>query len=341
MHSASPVASGETTTVDFAQVQAAAGRLAGVAHRTPVFTSRTLDARLGAHLLLKAESFQRMGAFKFRGAYNAIASMDPALRQRGVVTFSSGNHAQAVALAAQLHQIPATIVMPEDAPPTKLAATRGYGADVVLYDRYGEDRHAVGHRVATERNATLIPPFDHPAVIAGQGTTALELIEEAGELDLLVICVGGGGLLAGCTVAAKAMQPSIEIVGVEPEAGDDWAQSLAAGRRIMLPAVPRTIADGQQTDGPGEITWGIAHPHLRQIALVSDDEIRTTMAFLFERMKLVIEPSGATALAAIMAGKIEVAGKRVGVTLSGGNIGLARFLEVMAKAASETASSGH
>ena len=337
LHSASPVARGETTMVDFSHVEAAAARLAGVAHRTPVLTSRTLDARLGAHLFLKAESLQRMGAFKFRGAYNAIASMDPAHQQRGVVTFSSGNHAQAVALAAQLHQIPATIVMPEDAPPTKLAATRGYGADVVLYDRYGEDRHAVGDRVAGERSATLIPPFDHPAVIAGQGTTALELLDEVGALDLLVICVGGGGLLAGCTVAAKALQPSIEIVGVEPEAGDDWAQSLAAGRRITLPAVPRTIADGQQTDGPGEITWAIARPHLRQIALVSDDEIRTTMAFLFERMKLVVEPSGASALAAIMAGKIDVAGKRVGVTLSGGNIGLARFQEIMANIPADTA----
>ena len=315
--------------VTLADVRRAAQRLNGVAHRTPVLTSRTLDARTGATVFLKAETFQRAGAFKFRGAYNAVASLDPTTRSRGVVTFSSGNHAQAVALAAQLHGIPATIIMPEDAPASKLAATRGYGAEVVTYDRYGEDRNAIGNRIASERGATLIPPFDYPPVIAGNGTTGLELLEEVGPLDLLAVCLGGGGLLSGCAVTATAVSPGIAIWGVEPEAGDDWARSLAAGRRIGLGAVPRTIADGQQTEAPGEITFALAAPRLTGVALVSDDEIRAAMVFLFERLKLVVEPSGASALAAILAGKIDIAGKRVGVTLSGGNVDVARFKAIL------------
>jgi len=316
-------------SVAFADVQAAAGRLAGVAHRTPVVTSRTLDERTGARVFLKAENLQRLGAFKFRGAYNAVARLDPETRARGVVTFSSGNHAQAVALAAKLHGVPATIVMPEDAPPAKLAATRGYGAEVVLYDRYGEDRNAIGARIAEERGATLIPPYDHPDVVAGQGTAALELFAEVGPLDLLLVCVGGGGLLAGSALAAAARSPGAAIVGVEPEAGDDWARSLAAGERVKLPGVPRTIADGQQTEAPGELTWAVARPVIGGIALVSDDETRAAMAFCFERLKLVVEPSGATALAALLAGKVDAAGKRVGVTISGGNVGLDQFLRIM------------
>ena len=311
-------------------VRAAAERLRGVAHRTPVVTSRTLDERVGARVFLKAENLQRMGAFKFRGAYNAVAHLAPAVRARGVVTFSSGNHAQAVALAAQLHGIPATIVMPTDAPASKLAATRGYGAEVVLYDRYGEDRHAIGDRIAAERGATLIPPFDHPDVVAGQGTVALELIEEVGPLDLLLVCLGGGGLLAGCAVAAAALSPEVRIVGVEPAAGDDWARSFAAGERVGLGAVPRTIADGQQTEAPGELTWAVAKPLVAGVALVSDEEIVTAMAFCFERLKLVVEPSGASALAALLSGKVgDVAGLRVGVTISGGNVGVDRFLGLL------------
>lgn len=321
--------------VDLDDVRAAAGRLGGVAHRTPVLTSRTLDERTGATVFLKAECFQRVGAFKFRGAYNAVACLDPATRARGVVTFSSGNHAQAVALAAQLHGIPATIIMPEDAPPTKLVATRGYGAEVVIYDRYGEDRNAIGDRITAERGATLIPPFDHPDVIAGQGTAALELLEEVGELDLLLVCVGGGGLIAGCATAAKALQPAMTVIGVEPAAGDDWAQSMAAGKRVKLPAVPRTIADGQQTEAPGELTFAIVQPLIGGIALVTDDEIVAAMGFLFERLKVVAEPSGASALAALLAGKVEAAGKRVGVTISGGNVGLGQFLALMAERRTE------
>lgn len=311
--------------IEFADVQTAAARLAGVAHRTPVITSRTLNERVRATVFLKAENLQRAGAFKFRGAYNAVASLDSATRQRGVIGFSSGNHAQALALAAQLHRVPATLVMPEDAPASKLAATRGYGATVVTYDRYREDRAAIGARLAAESGATLIPPYDYPAVMAGAGTTALELIEEVGELDLLLVCTGGGGLLAGCATATRALSPAARIIGVEPASGDDWKQSLDAGRRIRLPEVPRTIADGQQTEVPGELTFPIVQRLADGIALVSDDEILDAMAFCFERLKLVVEPSGATALAALIAGKVDAADQRVGVTLSGGNIDLVRL----------------
>jgi threonine dehydratase len=322
-----------TTTPDlavtFADIRAAAARLAGVAHRTPVLTSRTLDGRTGGSVFLKAENLQRMGAFKFRGAYNAVASLEREVRARGVVAFSSGNHAQAVALAAKLHGVPATIVMPEDAPRSKLEATRGYGAEVVLYDRYSGDRAAIGRRIAAETGATLIPPYDHPMVIAGAGTTALELIEQTGELDVLLVCTGGGGLLAGCATATKALSSRTRIFGVEPAAGDDWQRSLAAGRRIKLDAVPRTIADGQQTEAPGELTFPIVQRTVEGIVLVSDEEIVEAMALAFERLRVVVEPSGATALAAVLFGKVEVTGRRVGVTLSGGNVGLDRFLELM------------
>lgn len=315
--------------IHFADVQAAADRLRGVANRTPVMTSRTLDALTGARVFLKVESFQRIGAFKFRGAYNAISMLDPEVRSRGVVTSSSGNHAQAVALSAQLFGIPATIVMPTDAPPAKIAATRDYGAEIVLYDRYNEDRAAIADRVARELGATMIPPFDHPYVMAGNGTTALELIEDAGKLDLLLVCLGGGGLLAGCATAAKHLLPQIEIWGVEPAAGDDWAQSFARGERIGLAAVPRTIADGQQTEAPGLLTWPTVWPLVQGIATVTDNEIRDAMQFLFERMKLVVEPSGASALAALLTGKVDGRGKKVGVTVSGGNIGIEGFCRII------------
>ncbi len=311
--------------IELDDIQAAAGRLAGVAHRTPVLTSRTLDEMTGGQIFLKAENLQRAGAFKFRGAYNALATLSPEDRARGVVTFSSGNHAQAVALAAKLHDAPATIVMPEDAPPSKLAATRGYGATVITYDRYTEDRAAIGARIARERGATLIPPFDYAPVMAGAGTTALELIEDVSQLDLLLVCTGGGGLLSGCAVAAKALFPETIVMGVEPEAGDDFKRSLEAGRRIGLTEVPRTIADGQQTQMPGELTFAVAQQLVAGVALVTDDEIRTAMALLFERMKVVVEPSGASAVAAVLAGKVETKGRRIGVTLSGGNVGLMQF----------------
>ncbi len=315
--------------IRFDDVQAAAERLRGVAHRTPVLTSRTLDGITGARVYLKAESFQRIGAFKFRGAYNAISALEAEVRVRGVVTNSSGNHAQAVALSAQLFSIPATIVMPTDAPPAKIAATRGYGAEIVFYDRYTEDRAAIAEQVARDLGATMIPPYDHPLVMAGNGTTALELIEEVGDLDLLLVCLGGGGLLSGCATAAKALSPEIEIWGVEPEAGDDWAQSYARGERVRLAEVPRTIADGQQTEAPGILTWPTVKPLVKGILTVSDNEIRDTMRFLFERMKLVTEPSGASALAALLSRKIDGRDKRIGVTISGGNIGVDGFCQII------------
>lgn len=318
--------------ITYDDVRAAAARLAGVAHRTPVATNRHLNDVTGASVFLKQENLQRMGAFKFRGGYNAINALDPAVRARGVVTNSSGNHAQAIALSAKLHNIPAWIVMPEDAPPTKLAATRGYGAEVILYDRYTGDRVAIANAVAEERNATVIPPYDNPYVMAGQGTAALELIEDVGELDLLLVCVGGGGLLAGCATAAKHLLPTCEVIGVEPEAGDDWCQSYLAGRRMKLDEVPRTIADGQQTEAPGAQTWPTIRPLVQRFVSVTDDEIKAAMRLLYERAKIVAEPSGASALAALLSGKVDGRGKRVGVTISGGNVGLAQLCKIMADA---------
>ena len=309
-------------------VRAAAAVLDGVAHRTPVLTSRTLDERVGASLFLKAECFQRVGAFKFRGAYHAVSRLSDEEKGRGVATYSSGNHAQAVALAARLHGIPAVILMPEDAPALKMAATRGYGAEVVTYDRYVEHRDAVGQRLAAERGMTLIPPFDHWDVIAGQGTVALELFEQAGPLDTLVVCVGGGGLISGCSTVAKARDHQVRVIGVEPEAGDDVKQSLERGGIVEIPT-PKTIADGQQTQAPGPKTFAVMQDRVDEIVTVTDDEIVEAMRFVFERMNVVLEPSGASALAAVLAGNVDVAGRRVGITLSGGNIGVDRFMEVV------------
>jgi threonine dehydratase len=310
-------------------VAAAAGRLDGVAHRTPVLTSRTLDARTGARVHCKGEHLQRGGAFKFRGAYNAMAALPADALARGVAAFSSGNHAQAVAIAAGILGTSATIVMPGDTPPAKLDATRGYGAEIITYDRYAQDREALGSALAAERGLTLIPPYEHDDVMAGQGTTALELLTDHGELDVLLVCVGGGGLIAGCATAAKGLHPGIRIIGVEPEAGDDTRRSLAAGERVRID-VPRTIADGQQADIPGAKTFEVNRRLVDEIALVSDDEILDAMAFAFDRMKAVLEPSGACALAAVLAGRLDLSGQRVGVTLSGGNVGLARFVDLMA-----------
>ena len=313
--------------VGIEDVRAAAARLAGVAHRTPVLTSRTVDALTGATVLAKAECFQRGGAFKFRGAYNAISALEPATRARGVIAFSSGNHAQAIALAARLHEVPATIVMPHDAPETKVAATAGYGAEIVRYDRYGADRDELAGRLAVERGLTLIPPYDHPDVIAGQGTVGLELVEDAGPVDVLVVCVGGGGLIAGC---ATAVGEGTRVVGVEPAAGDDVRQSLARGERVTIP-VPRTIADGQQTTSPGVQTFEVIRRRVSAVVTVTDAEIVAAMVLAFERLKVVLEPSGASALAALLAGRVpDVAGRRVGVTLSGGNVGVDRFARLLA-----------
>ena len=301
-----------------AEVEAAAERLRGVAHRTPVITSRTLDGIAGAQVFLKAENLQRGGAFKFRGAYNAIASLPDEQRARGVAAFSSGNHAQAVALASSLLGVPAVILMPEDAPTTKLAATRGYGAEVVVYDRYTQDREALGRALAEERGLTLVPPFDHEAVMAGQGTVALEVLEDVPDLDVLVTPVGGGGLISGCAVAAEGR----EVWGVEPAAADDARQSLERGERVTID-VPRTVADGLQTTSVGEKPFEVMREKVAGIVTVTDAELVEAMHFLFERLKLVVEPSGAAADAAVMTGK--VAGRRVAAVVSGGNVGAERF----------------
>ena len=286
-----------------------------------------LDEQVGAEVLLKCENLQRAGAFKFRGAYNAIAQLDSERLRRGVAAYSSGNHAQAIALAARLLETPAAIAMPADAPASKLAATRAYGADVVTYDRYTEDRAEIGDRLAAERGLTLIPPYEHPDVVAGQGTVALELLEDAEGLDAIVVPVSGGGLIAGCGTVARELAPGVRVIGVEPEKGDDTKRSLAAGRRVEVP-VPRTIADGLAVNTPGELTFSINQRVVDEVALVSDAEIVVAMAFMFERMKLVVEPSGAVAVAALLAGRIELDG-RVGVILSGGNVDVGRFQELV------------
>lgn len=311
-------------------IHRAAVRIDGVAHRTPTITSRSLDEMVGAQVHLKAEPLQRTGSFKFRGAYNKIAGLPPEERQAGVLAFSSGNHAQAVALAARLLETSATIVMPADAPALKLAATRQYGAEVVTYDRYREDREEIGGRIARERGLVLVRPFDDLDVIAGQGTAALELIDDAAAIDVLLAPVSGGGLVAGCGTAVKALCPGARVIGVEPQAGDDYARSLAAGHRVSI-AIPDTIADSLQLTCPGELTFSINQPLLDGVVTVSDAELVAAMRFAFERLKLVVEPGGAAALAALLAERVELAGdSRVGVVLSGGNVDPATFSRLMA-----------
>ncbi len=306
-------------------VRAAAARLDGVARRTPVHTSRTLDGLVGAQVSLKAESFQRGGAFKFRGAYNAISSLPPDALAHGVGTVSSGNHAQAVAIAAALCGTRATILMPADAPALKRAATESHGAEVIEFDRYGQDREQLLAALAAARGLTVVHPYDNPAVMAGQGTVALELLAQAGQLDALIVPVGGGGLISGCATVVTSIAPGCRMIGVEPLASDDVARSLASGRRERV-TVGRTIADGQQTPSPGELTWPVIQALVDEVVTVSDPEIVAAMRFCFERLKLVVEPSGACALAALLAGKIRLAGRlRVGVVLSGGNIGADAF----------------
>jgi threo-3-hydroxy-L-aspartate ammonia-lyase len=313
-----------TALPTFADVQLAAARLKGIATRTPVMTSRTANTRAGAELFFKAENFQRAGAFKFRGGYNAIAAMSDEAKARGVIAFSSGNHAQAIALAGQLLGVSTTILMPQDAPASKIAATRGYGGEVILFDRYTQSREALSAEIANGRGLTLIPPFNHPDVIAGQGTAALELIEEVGPLDLLLVCMGGGGLVSGCALAAHALSPGIKVIGVEPEAGNDGQQSFRSGQIVTI-AVPKTIADGAQTAALGDITFAMIRRDVADIVTATDGELIEMMRFMAQRMKMIVEPTGCLGAAAAFNGQVDVRGKRVGIIISGGNTDLTTF----------------
>ena len=305
-------------------VVSAAKKIDGHAHYTPVFTSSTIDRETGAEFFFKCENFQRIGAFKFRGAFNALSRFSDEQKERGVLAFSSGNHAQAIALSAKLLGIGATIIMPEDAPAAKLEATRGYGAKVVTFNRYTEDRDALSKSLADEGGLTLIPPFNHPDIIAGQGTAAKELIEEVGPLDALFICLGGGGLLAGSALAAKALAPQCDVYGVEPEAGNDGQQSFRSGKIVHID-VPKTLADGAQTQALGEMTFAIIRNTVRDILAVSDDELVQGMKFFASRMKMVVEPTGCLAFAGALQMAPMLKGKRVGIIISGGNVDLDKF----------------
>ena len=323
--------------ITYDDIAAAAARLHGVAQRTPVLTSSTADLATGARIFFKCENFQRMGAFKFRGAYNALAQFRPAQRRAGVIAFSSGNHAQAIALSARLLGMPSVIVMPRDSPAAKLAATRVYqsgqpGSEVVLFDRYTEDREAITARLAQQRGMTLVPPYDHAQVMAGQGTATAELLLDTGPLDKLVVCVGGGGLIAGSAVAAHHLCPGIDVIGVEPEAGNDTQQSLALGRIVHIDT-PKTIADGAQTQHSGQLTFPVIQRLVSRIVTVSDEQLVAAMRFFAERMKMVVEPTGCLAAAALLQGVVAAPGQRVGVIVSGGNVDIARYAALLAGAA--------
>jgi len=318
-----------TDNLQYSDVEQAAARLDGAAHRTPVLSSTTANARTGGQLFFKCENYQRMGAFKFRGAYNAIARFDDAQRAAGVLTFSSGNHAQAIALSARLAGIKATIIMPNDAPALKIQATREYGGDVIFYDRFTENREEIARRLAEERGMTLIPPYDHPDVICGQGTAAKELFEEVGPLDILLVPLGGGGLLAGCALAASGLSPDCKVIGVEPEAGNDGQQSLRRGEIVHI-GVPKTIADGAMVTHIGEHNFEVIKRRVDDIVLVTDAQLVETMKFFAERMKMVVEPTGCLGAAAALCGVVPVGGKRVGILISGGNVDLSRFSELVA-----------
>ena len=315
-------------SITYEDIVAAAGRIDGHAHRTPVLTSRTANEELGAEIFFKAENMQRMGAFKFRGGFNALSRFSEAQRKAGVVAFSSGNHAQAIALSAKLLGIPATIIMPEDAPASKIAATRGYGGNVVTYDRYKEDREAIGRKLAEEKGMTLIPPYDHADVIAGQGTAAKELFEEVGELDYFFVCLGGGGLLSGSALATRALSPKCKLYGVEPEAGNDGQQSFRSGAIVHIDT-PKTIADGAQTQHLGSLTFPIIKRDVDDILTVSDAELVDAMRFFASRMKIVVEPTGCLGFAAARKMKEALRGKRVGVLISGGNVDIERFAALL------------
>jgi threonine dehydratase len=312
----------------YEDVAQAAERILGAAHRTPVLTSRTVNEEFGAEVFFKCENMQRMGAFKFRGGYNALAKFSPEQRRAGVVAFSSGNHAQAIALSAKILGMPATIVMPQDAPAAKVAATRGYGATVVTYDRYTEDREQIGRELADKHGLTLIPPYDHADVIAGQGTAAKELFEEVGPLDAFFVCLGGGGLLSGSALATRALSPGCMLYGVEPEAGNDGQQSFRTGEIVHIDT-PRTIADGAQTQHLGQLTFPIIRRDVNDILTVSDEELVACMRFFAERMKIVVEPTGCLGFAAARRMKDRLKGKKVGILISGGNIDLGRFASLI------------
>lgn len=312
----------------FDDVSAAAERIKGHAHKTPVMTSRTVNEELGAQVFFKCENLQRMGAFKFRGAFNALSKFSPEQRKAGVVAFSSGNHAQAIALSAKLLGIPATIVMPHDAPAAKVAATKGYGGNVVIYDRYKEDREQIGRDLAKKHGLTLIPPYDHPDVLTGQGTAAKELFEEVGPLDAFFVPLGGGGLLSGCALATRALAPDCKLYGVEPEAGNDGQRSFRTGNIVHIDT-PKTIADGAQTQHLGDVTFPIILRDVHDILTASDAELVDCMAFMATRMKLVVEPTGCLGFAAARQMKAELKGKRIGVLISGGNVDMARFASLL------------
>ena len=319
--------------ISYADIAAAAARLSGVVHRTPVLTSATANVQCGAQLFFKCENLQRMGAFKMRGGYNALAKFSPEQKKAGAIAFSSGNHAQAVALAARLLGMPAVIIMPEDAPALKIAATRGYGAEVILYDRYTQDREVLSQQLAAERGMTLIPPYNHVDVMAGQGTAAKELFDEVGALDMLLVCTGGGGLTSGCAVAAQQLSPQCKVYAVEPAAGNDVQQSFRSGKIVKI-AVPKTIADGAQTQAPGDLTFAVIQALVTDVLTVSDEKLVHTMRFFAERMKMVVEPTGCLAAAAALLGddeaRLDVRGKRVGILVSGGNVDVQRYAALLA-----------
>ncbi|WP_353241696.1 threo-3-hydroxy-L-aspartate ammonia-lyase [Providencia sp.] len=314
----------------YRDVEAAAKRIAGFAHKTPVLTSTTANKEFGGELFFKCENFQRMGAFKFRGAFNALAQFTPEQKKAGVIAFSSGNHAQGVALAAQLLNIPATILMPHDAPAVKVAATQGYGANVVHFDRYTQDREALCKQLAEQQGLTLIPPYDHPHIIAGQGTSAMELFQEVGELDALFVCLGGGGLISGCALAARQLSPSCKVYGVEPLSGNDAQQSFRQGKIVHIDT-PKTIADGAQTQHLGQYTFEIIKNNVDDIFTVTDEQLIDRMKFYAERMKMVVEPTGCLSFAAALAQKAQFQGKRVGIIVSGGNVDINRFAELVSQ----------
>ncbi|MDR2227381.1 MULTISPECIES: threo-3-hydroxy-L-aspartate ammonia-lyase [Providencia] len=318
------------TLPTYQDVEAAAKRIAGFAHKTPVLTSTTANKEFGGELFFKCENFQRMGAFKFRGAFNALSQFTPEQKKAGVIAFSSGNHAQGVALAAQLLNIPATILMPNDAPAVKVAATQGYGATVVRFDRYTQDREALCKQLAEQQRLTLIPPYDHPQIIAGQGTSAMELFQEVGELDALFVCLGGGGLTSGCALAARQLSPNCKVYGVEPLAGNDAQQSFRQGKIVHIDT-PKTIADGAQTQHLGQYTFEIIKNNVDDIFTVTDEQLIDRMKFYAERMKMVVEPTGCLSFAAALAQKAQFQGKRVGIIVSGGNVDINRFAELVSQ----------
>jgi len=328
--SATSEATAELTSlsVTYADVEAAAKRLTGIAHRTPVLTSRTVNQRTNAQVFLKCENFQRTGSFKFRGAYNALAQLSEEQKQRGVLTFSSGNHGQAIALSGQLLGIPTTVVMPKDAPEVKQAATRGYGAEVMLYDRAEMKREELAKNLASDRGLTIIPPYDHPHIVAGQGTTAKELIEEVGQLDILLVCCGGGGLLSGCAIAAKALSPNCRVIGVEPSRADDATRSFHT-KTLQTVDNPDTIADGARTPSLGKLTFPLVLHYVDDMVAVPEEAILRTMFFFWERLKIVVEPTGVLAATALLEGIVKMPDARIGVIISGGNVDLKQVTQLI------------